>query len=154
MCTLIRRVEPRDKDEWLRMRRALWPECPLEKHLFEMAEYSSDEQRLATFVAIRAGGGLCGFLEASIRPFADACESRPVGYIEGWYVDADARLQGIGRELVRAAEAWAVTHGCTEMASDCAIGNEPSLQAHLALGYVEAQRLIHFKKSLVLNGQS
>ena len=151
---MIRRVEPRDKDEWLRMRIALWPECPVEKHLSEMAEFFTDERTLAAFVAARPMGGLAGFLEASIRPFADGCDSRPVGYIEGWYVDPDLRRQGIGRELVRAAEVWAVAQGCKEMASDCIVGNETGLQAHLALGYKETQRLIHLKKLLELGDHS
>lgn len=136
------------------MRRALWSECPLEEHLSEMAEYASCERELPTFVAARAEGGLCGFLEASIRPFPDGCDTRPVGYIEGWYVDPDVRHQGIGGELVRAAEAWAVAQGLREMASDCLIDNEVSLQAHLALGYVETERLIHFKKPLVSDGKT
>lgn len=89
------------------------------------------------------------FLEASIRPYADGCDTRNVGYIEGWYVDADMRRQGLGAELVSAAEAWAIEQGCREMASDCLLDNEISFRAHLALGYQETERLIHFKKRLL-----
>ena len=38
--------------------------------------------------------------------------------------------------------------GLHEMASDADITNEPSLKAHLALGYHETERLIHFAKTL------
>ena len=55
---------------------------------------------------------------------------------------------GIGRELVRQAEAWAREKGCTEMASDAEIGNEGSLAAHLNLGYSETSRLVHLRKDL------
>ncbi len=55
----------------------------------------------------------------------------------------------MGGKLVRAAEAWASSEGCEEMASDCAIGNEVSVQAHLALGYVETERLIHLTNPLM-----
>lgn len=79
---------------------------------------------------------------------AFGCESRPVGYVEGWYVDWDVRLLGIGGELVRAAEAWAVAKGCREMASDCKLDSQLSLLAHLALDYEETERLIHFRKPL------
>lgn len=130
------------------MRRALWPDCPREEHLSEMMDYGREEGALATFVAVREGGGLCGFVETSLRPFAEGCNSQPVGYVEGWYVDPDLRGQGVGGELVRAAEDWARGKGCREMASDCLIDNDASWRAHLALGYVEVERVIQFKKTL------
>ncbi len=34
------------------------------------------------------------------------------------------------------------------MASDCLIDNEVSYHAHLAIGYRETERLIHFKHDL------
>ncbi len=30
----------------------------------------------------------------------DGCRTSPVGYIEGWYVDADLRQHGLGGQLV------------------------------------------------------
>ncbi len=143
----IRRALPADRAEWLRMRSALWPDCPPHEHKAEMAEYFTGAQ-VAVFVAVRPEGGLGGFLEAGLRPYADGCDTKPVGYIEGWYVDADLRLQGIGAQLVRAAEGWAREQGCREMASDCDLGNDVSLRAHLALSYAEVGRVIQFKKWL------
>ena len=69
--------------------------------------------------------------------------------IEGWYVDEDVRRQGVGGQLVKAAEQWALAQGCQEMASDCDIDNDVSFKSHLAIGYAEVERLIHFRKSLV-----
>src|SRR5262249_21294722 len=97
---------------------------------------------------VRPSGGLCGFVEASIRPFVDGCKTRPVGYIEGWFVDAEMRRQGIGRSLVIAAEQWAKAHGCTEMASDAHLENTVSVRAHEALGYEESVRAVHFRKAI------
>src|SRR5205823_5642774 len=104
--------------------------------------------QITAFVVERHAGGLGGFLEASIRPFADGCSTRPVGYIEGWFVDADMRQQGVGKRLVAVAEQWAIEHGCQEMASDAHIANQVSLDAHLALGYEQTNRLAHFRKWL------
>lgn len=101
------------------------------------------------FVAERPSApGLCGFLEVGLRSYAEGCDSSPVPYLEGWYVDADARLGGVGRALVQAAEAWASTVGYTEMASDTELSNVASQQAHQALGYEEVERSVSFRKQL------
>jgi aminoglycoside 6'-N-acetyltransferase I len=129
------------------MRRALWDDCPDDEQEREIAEILRGDAE-EVFVAERPGGGLCGFVEASIRPAADGCDQRPVGYIEGWYVDPDVRRRGVGRALVEAAEAWARSRGCRQMGSDAHLGNTVSHQAHGALGYQEVERLVHFKKDL------
>jgi aminoglycoside 6'-N-acetyltransferase I len=145
---LIRLVEQRDFNEWLRMRLTLWPDQSADDLRAEMATLCADEST-ATFVADRGNGTLGGFVEAGQRKYADGCATSPVGYIEGWYVDADLRTQGLGRALVQAAEQWARDRGCTEMGSDTWIDNDVSYHAHLAIGYQEAERLIHFKKTLI-----
>jgi aminoglycoside 6'-N-acetyltransferase I len=145
---IIRPVEQGDWEEWLRMRRALWPCCSSQMHGSEMSAYLTEDTTEIAFVAVRPQGSLGGFLEASLRRYAAGCDTSPVGYVEGWYVDADLRQRGIGAQLVEAAEAWARGRGCQEMASDCLLDNEVSLHAHLALGYEETDRLIHFRKAL------
>lgn len=145
---LIRRVTTGDWDELLRMRLALWPDSSAADLETEMPAWLRDESDGTVLVAEREGGGLAGFVEARIRDYAEDCETSNVGYVEGWYVDADARLQGLGRSLVHAAEEWARSVGCTEMASDCLLENEVSAAAHLRLGYEETCRLVHFKKRL------
>ena len=147
MNVTVRSVRPGDRAEWLRMRKALWDDCPDERHEWEIDENLAsvtDE----VFVVERPGGGLCGFLEAALRSRADGCDSTPVGYIEGWYVDEDMRRCGVGRALVEAAEAWARSRGCRQMASDAVLGNEVSHQAHGALGYEDIGRIVQFKKDL------
>jgi aminoglycoside 6'-N-acetyltransferase I len=144
---LIRRYRPQDYPEWLRMRLALWPDGSEEEWQAEMSAILSDPQQ-PVFVAERPDGKLGGFLEVSLRKYADGCDTSPVGYLEGWYVDNDLRRKGVGAQLVRTAEEWARSQGCTEMGSDTGIENLTSFRAHLALGYEEAERLIHFRKSL------
>lgn len=144
---IIRRIKKEDRDEWLRMRRKLWPKCSLEKHVSEMKKYSSDP-KFAIFVAVLEKGKLVGFVEACLRDSAEGCDTSPVGYIEGWYVEPHLREKGIGKKLARAAESWAISKGCKEMASDCFSNNKLSLKAHLAIGYKKTRGIIHFKKSL------
>lgn len=129
------------------MRLLLWPNHSADEYLSEMREYLEDDE-LLILVAEDRGHSLVGFLEASIQEYAEGCQSNSVGYIEGWYVDGDFRLEGVGRLLVQEAERWARSKGCIEMASDCELGNTTSLAAHLKLGYEESSRLIHFIKKL------
>jgi aminoglycoside 6'-N-acetyltransferase I len=133
------------------MRKVLWANCPDDQHAREIDEIARDFPG-TVFLAQGSDGRLCGFLEASIRPWADGCDSRPVGYIEGWYVDEHARRQGVGRALVGAAESWARSNGCREMASDAELWNAVSHHAHGALGYEETTRLVLFKKDLMNGG--
>jgi len=151
----IRTVEAGDWDEWLRMRRALWASVGESKHLAEMHEYlrgamaeAASSTDLLALVVARDARRLGGFLEASLRPYAEDCQTHPVGYIEGWFVDEDLRRQSWGRRLVVEAERWAAANGCREMASDAVIGNQVSLDAHLALGYQESSRVVHLRKFL------
>jgi len=129
------------------MRRLLWPELSAGA-IEEDAQSLLTDPRAPVFVAEGPGGGLCGFLEAGTRPYADGCDTRPVGYIEAWYVDTDQRRKGVGQALVAAAEEWARRVGLSEMASDTNIQNDLGLAAHRALGYGEKERLIHFAKRL------
>jgi len=144
---IIRTVRPRDWDQWYAMRLALWPGACEPDDEQDMRN-CLDGIGMTVFVAEAEDGQLVGLLEAGIRPYADGCDSRNVGYIEGWYVDTAYRRQGIGKALVAAAEAWARGQGCVEMGSDCLQDNEVSYEAHLALGYEEKERLIHFGKLL------
>lgn len=138
-------ISDADRAEWLRMRCLLWPEGSREEHAGELDGWLTGN---ATIVCERETGGLMGFVEVSIRNYAEGCATDRVGYVEGWYVDEDRREQGVGRALIEAAETWARAQGCTEMASDTIITNEISRQAHERLGYVEQERAIHFRKEL------
>jgi aminoglycoside 6'-N-acetyltransferase I len=144
---LIRRAAAADRAEWVRLRLLLWSDNTPEVFSAEIDAFLADPLA-ACFVAVRADGRLGGFLEVGLRKYADGCETTPVGYIEGWYVDEDLRQQGVGGRLVRAAEVWARGLGCAEMASDTWLWNETSIHAHLALGYEEKERLVHFAKKL------
>jgi aminoglycoside 6'-N-acetyltransferase I len=144
---LIRRAAPPDLDDWLRMRQLLWPYSDPGELLTEIESMLADPLTPA-FVAARPDGSLGGFLEAGLRKYADGCSTSPVGYIEGWYVDQDLRRLGVGARLVRAAEEWAREQGCSEMGSDTWLDNDPSISAHITLGYEECERLVHFCKKL------
>ena len=129
------------------MRTALWPG----DHTAEVDEHlrSGATPLLAlVLVAERDDARLGGFIEIGLRAYAEGCESSPVPFIEGWYVDADLRRTGAGRALVHAAEEWARANGHREIASDVELTNEASIEAHRALGYAEVERLVCFRRDL------
>lgn len=146
---LVRTLRESDIAEWLRLRKILWDELTEDEHKAEMLDIYEHSDSQLVLVAELDNGKLVGFLEASIRPFVEDCHTDHVGYLEGWFVEADYRGLGIGKKLVQNAEKWARQKGCTEMASDAEIGNDLSLQVHLKLGYEETSRLIHLRKNLV-----
>jgi aminoglycoside 6'-N-acetyltransferase I len=149
----IRPAQVSDHDQLLSFRRALWPDSTEEEHAQELAAILDGKAPvtlpLIILVAEASDHMLAGFLEVDLRSHADGCNPvRPVGYIEGWYVAEDFRHRGIGRQLVAAAEEWARSHGCREIASDTWIDNEASQRVHEALGYEVVDRCVHYRKSL------
>jgi aminoglycoside 6'-N-acetyltransferase I len=102
----------------------------------------------AVFLALDDSARPLGFIELSIRAFADGCDSRPVPHVEGWYVEPSARRTGIGRLLMSAAEDWARALGFSELASDTEVENVASQEAHARCGFSETERLVKFRKRL------
>lgn len=151
----IRPAQARDLEQLALLLEALWPTSSAEEHTQELQLLLSGKadraltMPLAIFVAEARGGKLVGFIEVDLRSHADGCNaSRPVGYIEGWYVAEDYRHRGVGKQLLVDAEDWARSHNCVEMASDALIDNQLSQRAHEALGYEVVDRCVHYRKAL------
>ncbi len=146
---MIRPVERTDFNAWERMRTALWPEAAAD-HGPEIAKYfSADRTNPAEVLIACAGSGApVGFVELSIRAYAEGCFSDRIAFVEGWFVEAGYRNRGAGTALMAAAEEWARAAGCTELASDTETHNETSIAAHKALGFEEVERIVCFRKAL------
>jgi aminoglycoside 6'-N-acetyltransferase I len=144
----VRPLRETDLDDWFRLRKMLWDATGDDDHKAEMIDILDHYDSQLVLFADDGSGRLVGFLEASIRPFVEDCDTDHVGFLEGWYVEPQFRKLGIGRELVSQAEQWARQKGCSEMASDAEIGNDLSLAAHQNLGYRETSRLVHLRKDL------
>lgn len=144
----VRPVAEDEKEQWLDLRVQLWPE-ERRVHRREIERYFNGHLRdeVAVLVAVD-GVDMVGFVELSVRPFAEGCKSENVGYVEGWYVDEPARGRGIGRALIAAAEAWARSQGCTELASDADVSNLKGDYAHRACGFDEVVAIRCYRKVL------
>ena len=132
------------------MRLALWPESDSASHASEIEDFFAGRLRepLQVLIAVDDDNRALGFAELSIRIYAEGCDTDHIGYLEGWYVLAEARRRGVGRALVAAAENWAREQGCTEFGSDALIDNEVSASAHRALGFEEVAQIRCFRKDL------
>ena len=142
----IRRVTQEDKSEWFHMRKGIWPEAPDEYLNFDMDEILASDNYFVIFAC--DGDKPIGLTEVKIRDYGEGCETSPIGYIEGWFVQEEYRGKGIVGIMTQAAENWVREKGCTEMASDTWLDNESSIRAHVKMGYYEAERLVHFVKQL------
>src|SRR5262245_57432926 len=98
----IRGLRPDEHHTWLRLRELLWPETSREELAREQEEILADLERKSVLVATSPDGELVGFVEVALRDWAEGCCTRPVGYIEGWYVEPGHRRSGVGRKLVAA----------------------------------------------------
>ena len=144
----VRPLRPGDGAEWLRLRQALWPRISADDQEAEMTAIRADSAHQPVFDAARPDGSLGGFVEVALRETATGCSTSPVGSLEAWYVDPALRGQGAGRRLAEAAEAWARSMGCREMASDTTHHYPLSARAHAALGYEVVEAAITFRMSL------
>jgi aminoglycoside 6'-N-acetyltransferase I len=147
----LRPLELKDRRAWADMRAALWPEAdPAELAHETVKHFAGVKAAEEVWVAEEVTGRLLGFLELSLRAYAEGCASSPVPYIEGWYVTAEARHLGVGRALVEAAQNWARLRGFAEIASDAVLQNDASHAAHRSLGFEEVERIVCYRKSLAV----
>jgi aminoglycoside 6'-N-acetyltransferase I len=141
-----------DTEVVARMFFELWHEGTLAEHREEAASILAGAPPSTTAMVIfvaETESKVVGLVEVGLRSHADGCDPRqPVGFLEGWYVDPAHRAAGVGRALIQAAEDWARSQGCRELASDTGIDNESSQRAHEAVGFAVVDRCVHFKKSL------
>jgi aminoglycoside 6'-N-acetyltransferase I len=142
----IRQAMPADVRDWAKMRHALWPAEDVGAHERELRSMPATAGFVG-FIAFHDKTPV-GFAEASIRPFANGCDSRPVPFLEGIWVAPEYRRKGISRKFIGACEDWARSRGFREMGSDSAQSNAFSLKAHGAWGFHETERVVYFRKKL------
>ena len=142
----IRKAAPTDSMTLAVLASRMWEHDPIELEP-EFAELTSSPEA-ACFLAFD-GAKAVGFAQCQLRhDYVEGCETSPVGFLEGIYVDDAHRRGGVARALLSACEDWARSVGCTEFASDCELDNHDSLAWHLKAGFEEVNRTIWFAKKL------
>ncbi len=154
----IRVAQPSDRSPLAKLQSLLWPDAAPQELMSELDAFFgkqsagtlpkvilvAQDQVAQDQVAQDQADTVIGFLEVGLRSHADGCDPhRPVGFVEGWFVQQEFRHRGVGRELMRSAEDWARAQGCLEMGD-----NDGALRAHQALEFEVVDRCVHFRKSL------
>lgn len=145
---VIRLLEKKDISAWVQMRNELWQDADIEQLSQEAESIFLHLAKNPVFVAEITGSQLVGFLEVGLREYVDGCDTSPVAYIEGMYVKAGFRQQGVVNQLVMEAKKWAKSIHCQELASDTELENELSQLVHQKLGFEEVSRLVIFRQFL------
>lgn len=145
---MIKRCSLLDHNGWLPLRVALWPDSVSDNEDEKQSMLSAPERYLV-LIFVDEDGSTLGFAEASLRSdYVNGTSSSPVAFLEGLYVQPASRSQGIARKLVAGVQMWAEEMGCTELASDASLDNQPSHAMHQALGFAETERVVYFLKPL------
>ena len=102
------------------------------------------------FVAVAEfSGNVIGFANIRLRnDYVAGTKTSPVAYLEGIAVSENFRGKGIARKLFEFCADWAKKRGCAEFGSDCLFTNKASYAFHMALGFKEIERTVHFAKTI------
>ena len=90
--TTVRQMNASDLPAWATMRAALWPEATAEAHAREIEQILGSDDTWG-FIAEMIDATPAGFAEVSIRKFANGCETQPVAFLEGIWVEPPLRRQ-------------------------------------------------------------
>ena len=143
----VREMRAADRAAWSAMRSALWPQDNPQAHGEWIDEILRSDSAWG-FIAETNDGRPAGFAEVAIRNYANGCDSRPVPFLEGIWVEAELRRQGIGKALIGHAASFLTARGFRELGSDSEIENRVSHASHRGWGFAETERVVYFRKSL------
>ncbi|MFV0922809.1 aminoglycoside 6'-N-acetyltransferase [Sphingomonas parapaucimobilis] len=134
---IVTPAAPEHRERWLALRAALWGD--------EAGEPPGGDGNFVALVDDR----VIGFAEAAVRhDYVNGCDTSPVLFLEGLFVDPGHRRQGVAGALVAAVADWGRAQGCLEFASDAELENVDSHAMHRALGFVETERVVYFRWEL------
>ncbi|KAA9009100.1 aminoglycoside 6'-N-acetyltransferase [Histidinibacterium aquaticum] len=143
----LRIATQEDTEVWAGLRARLWKDTSLDVHRSEIAELLARPR--GESIAFLEGVPPRAFAEASLRrDHVDGCDTSPVAFLEGIYVNPEDRGHGIGRRLLAAVRDWAREIGCSELGSDAELANTASHAFHEASGFEETSRVVFFRMRL------
>lgn len=145
----IQRCGPDRRQDWARLRRALWPDSRDEDFVREDRDLGHSDARTVVFLALDDHDRAIGFALARVRTDpVNGCDTSPVAFLEGILVEEAHRRRAVGRRLCEAVETWGRSMDCSEFGSDALIDNLASHAFHAAMGFDERERVVAFAKRL------
>jgi aminoglycoside 6'-N-acetyltransferase I len=146
----IAKISQDDFNEWLDLALKLWSDEA--ESLQEMQNSLTNilkSPREEGFIVRDDDERAIGFMNLSLRSdYVPGATQSPVAYVEGIYLEEEARKQGIGKSLIQYAEKWALDRGCVELASDALLENQASHAFHTKVGFQEVERVVFFIKPI------
>lgn len=144
---MIKKADINNIDIVVELALELWPdndEMELKREMEKIIE-----GKISAIFLYNIDNEYVGFSQVGLRmDYVEGTSSSPVGYLEGIYVRENYRKNKIGTELLKAGEQWAKEKNMMEFASDCEMDNIDSYNFHMKLGFIEANKIICFKKDL------
>ncbi len=104
-----------------------------------------EDQEHRVYVAESVAGDVIGWVHVHLTRYL-ATDIR--GEIAGLIVDSTARSQGIGAELLRAAEEWAKTQGGAVLSLRSNATRKDAHRFYERAGYAVTKTSLNFRKSL------
>ncbi|HEU6449494.1 MAG TPA: GNAT family N-acetyltransferase [Verrucomicrobiae bacterium] len=147
---LIRKAREEDCPEIARFAAQLgYPttDDAVRKRLERLMSSSND----VVFVAETGDGALAGWVHGVLSQFL---ESDYRVEIAGLVVDEQFHRQGIGRDLVKHVEQWAMENGVDEVSVRCRTTRAQAHSFYEELGYRNVKTQIVFRKTLSSGGSS
>ena len=145
---IIRPCTSEHLDGWVKLRQCLWPDETLDDHRSH-ARSLLKRPNAAGYLACEVDETVVAFAEATLRrDYVNGCNTSPVGFLEGLYVEPRYRKRGLARLLCSAVEDWAKGMGCSEFASDVLLQNELGQRVHEALGFNATDRVVFYLKQI------
>jgi aminoglycoside 6'-N-acetyltransferase I len=143
----ICKVTQDDFQEWLSLALELWSDYSSAEMAVSLTHILHSDREQGILMRDDRGCAIA-FMNLSLRSdyVPDATQS-PVAYVEGIYVKAECRKQGVGTALLQYAEQWALERGCIQLALDALLDNPASHEFYAKVGFREVERVVFFIKS-------
>ena len=141
--TVIRRAQLGDAAEMVRLAIQLGYPIPLDEMTTRLATLLLNE---CHYIAVAVSGArILGRVHVEHRSGIEAGERAELMAL---VVDADSRRGGVGRELVEAAEHWALSRGLSSLVVRSNVTRSLSHPFYLALGYSRDKTQHVYSKTL------